>query len=212
MIGAVATKSTFGGVVKFFNCLSFIFFLFADLIREGNHIFSGLFWSFLVAINCSNLFPKSSYSGVQLRFYAYNKSLCKWGHFEKAKTTFKMLLATWFLVCFLKKFRSFNAKNLGSVGQTTLKLQAVKVGGLKKKSAVRPRPHSNHSAQVRGGPGSNHSQNLIAGKFAALWPTDPKFSALKDLNFLKKCTKYQKAIIILTGGLACSKRPYFNRT
>ena len=43
-----------------------------------------------------------------------------------------MLLATWFLVCFLKRFRSFNAKNLGSVGQRAAKLLAVKVGGLKK--------------------------------------------------------------------------------
>ena len=28
-----------------------------------------------------------------------------------------MLLATWFLVCFFKRFRSFNAENLGSEGQ-----------------------------------------------------------------------------------------------
>ena len=35
--------------------------------------------------------------------------------FEKAKTTFKMLLATWFLVCFFKRFRSLVANNLKSV-------------------------------------------------------------------------------------------------
>ena len=57
---------------------------------------------------------------------AYNKSLCKWGHFEKAKTTFKMLLATWFLVCFFKRFRSFVAENLESVGQKAAKLLAIK--------------------------------------------------------------------------------------
>ena len=67
------------------------------------------------------------YSGVRLRFYAYNKSLCKWGHFEKAKTTFKMLLATWFLVCFFKRFRSFVAENLESVGQRAAKLPAIKL-------------------------------------------------------------------------------------
>ena len=33
-------------------------------------------------------------------------------------------------------FRSFNAENLGSVGQRALKLLAVKVGVLKKKSAA----------------------------------------------------------------------------
>ena len=43
-----------------------------------------------------------------------------------------MLLATWFLMCFFKWFRSFNAQNLGSVGQRAAKLLAVKVGGLKK--------------------------------------------------------------------------------
>ena len=47
-----------------------------------------------------------------------------------------MLLATWFLVCFFKRFRSFNAKNLRSVGQRAAKLLAFKVGLLKKKSAA----------------------------------------------------------------------------
>ena len=37
--------------------------------------------------------------------------------------------------CFEKGFRSFNTKNLGSVGQRASKLPAVKVGGHKKKSA-----------------------------------------------------------------------------
>ena len=67
------------------------------------------------------------YSASRFKFYAYNKSLCKWGHFEKAKTTFKMLLATWFLVCFFKRFRSFVAENLESVGQRAAKLPAIKL-------------------------------------------------------------------------------------
>ena len=79
-----------------------------------------------------------------------------------------MLLATWFLVCFFKRFRSFNAKNLGSVGQRAAKLLAVKVGGHKKKSADWPRPLSNQSALIRVVPVSNHSQSLMAGHFAAL--------------------------------------------
>ena len=60
------------------------------------------------------------------------------------------------------------AENLRSFDQIASKLPVVKVGGLKKKSAIQPWPHSNQSAQVRGGPGSNHSQTLMAGKFAAL--------------------------------------------
>ena len=38
---------------------------------------------------------------------------------------------------------------MGSVGQRAAKLLAVNVGGLKKKSANRPRPHSKRSARVR---------------------------------------------------------------
>ena len=51
-----------------------------------------------------------------------------------------MLLATWFLVCFFKRFGSFNAKNLGFVGQRAAKLLAVKVRGLKKSLPAGPGP------------------------------------------------------------------------
>ena len=57
---------------------------------------------------------------------------------------------------------------MGSVDQRAAKLLAVNFGGLKKKSANRPWPHSNHSASVREHPGSNHSQSLMASNFAAL--------------------------------------------
>ena len=57
---------------------------------------------------------------------------------------------------------------MGSIGQRALKLLAVKVGGLKKKSAAWPWPQSNQSARIRIQPGSNHSQSLMASNFAAL--------------------------------------------
>ena len=60
---------------------------------------------------------------------------------------------------------------------------ATKVGGLEKKSAFQP--HSNRSARVREHPGSNHSESLMAGNFAALQAIDLKFSALKDLKPFK---------------------------
>ena len=50
---------------------------------------------------------------------------------------------------------------MGSVGQRAAKLIAVNVGGLKKKSAIRPQPHLK---RVK----SNHSQSLMASNFAAL--------------------------------------------
>ena len=56
------------------------------------------------------------YSAAHKKRTAYNKTLCKWGEFERAKTTLKMLLASWFLMCFFKRFRFLIAKNLESVG------------------------------------------------------------------------------------------------
>ena len=49
----------------------------------------------------------------------------------------------------LRGGRSFHTGDIESVGQRAAKLPAVKVGGLKKKSASRPRPHLNQSALVR---------------------------------------------------------------
>ena len=89
---------------------------------------------------------------------------------------------------------------MGSVGQRASKLLAVKVGGLKKKSAIWPRPLSNQSARVRLRPGSNLSQSLKDSNFAALWPTDPIFTASKDLNPLKKCAKSQSLCCCLLLG------------
>ena len=108
-------------------------------------------------------------------------------------------------------FRTFNAVNIGSIGQMATKLLSVKVGGLKKKSAIWPQPHLNQLAWVRTRAKSNYSQSLMACDFAALWPTDPKFSSLKDLNLLKKYNKNQEASSILRVDFALSKWPHFHR-
>ena len=121
------------------------------------------------------------------RFFGH--SLCKWGHFERVKTTLKMLLASWFLVCFFKKFRCFNAKNLGSVGQWAAKLLAIKL------SEWLDRDRESNPSRLadwgRGRPADFFLRppTLTASNFAALWPTDPKFSAFKHLNLLKKHIK-----------------------
>ena len=78
----------------------------------------------------------------------------------------------------------------------------ILVGGFKKKSTAQPCPHTNQYAWIREHPGSNHSQSLMACNFAALWPTDPKFSALKDLNPFKTVYKIQEASSILKVGFA----------
>ena len=122
-----------------------------------------------------------------------------------------MLLASWYLAYFFKQFRSLIAEILTSLGLMAPKLPVVKVGGLTKKSAIWPWPHSNQSAQVRGGPGSNHSQTLMAGNFAALWSTDAKFLAWKDLNFFKKYIKNQNTSSTLRVVFALSEWPHFHK-
>ena len=119
-----------GGFEWWKDCHAVAWHSLSTLIQNGRHL----------RILLHIISEKKGYSGVRLRRDAYNKSLCKWGHFEKAKTTFKMLLATWFLVCLFKRFRFFNAKNLGSAGQRAAKLLAVKVGGLKKGLPAGPGP------------------------------------------------------------------------
>ena len=55
------------------------------------------------------------------------------------------------------------------------------------------------------------SPTLTASNFAALWPTDRKFSASKDLNIFWKCLKFQDAGSILIINFAQSNRPQFHR-
>ena len=51
----------------------------------------------------------------------------------------------------------------------------------------------------------------MASNFAALSPTDPKLSALKDLNPFSTVSKVQEAGRILKVGFALSKRPHLHR-
>ena len=122
-----------------------------------------------------------------------------------------MLLASWFLVCFFKKFRCFNAKNLGSVGQWAAKLPAIKL------SEWLDRDRESNPSRLadwgRGRPADFFLRppTLTASNFAALWPTDPKFSAIKHLNLLKKHIKNQEASSILKVVFALSKWPHLHR-
>ena len=83
------------------------------------------------------------------------------------------------------------------------------MGGLNKKSAAQP--HLNQSAWIRVCPVSNHSQSLMAGNFAALWPTDPKFLELKDQILFITVSKVQEASSILRIVFTHLKWPHLNR-
>ena len=50
----------------------------------------------------------------------------------------------------------------------------------------------------------------MASNFAALWPTDPKFSVFKDLIFFSTVSKIQEASSILKVSFALSKWPHFH--
>ena len=131
---------------------------------------------------------------MELQFHTATKyTLWKWGHFDWAKTTFKMLLASQFLVYLFKRFRSFNAENLKSVGQRAAKLPAIKLWEWLNRDRG-----SNPSRLADWGRGQLadfflRPPTLTASNFAALWPKDPKFSALKDLNLFYTMSKVQDA-------------------
>ena len=86
---------------------------------------------------------------------------------------------------FGKGIRSFYSRNIGSVGQRATKLLVVKVGVLKKKSAISAIP-----AEVRAsafGPGSSPPRVNSFSKFDSQQLLSPltKFSAIKDLYSFK---------------------------
>ena len=52
------------------------------------------------------------------------------------------------LIYFMERIKSVRICNVGLVGQRAANLLAVKVGGLKKKSAAQPTMHHAHAAQI----------------------------------------------------------------
>ena len=122
-----------------------------------------------------------------------------------------MLLASWAFYTILKGFRSFNAENMGSVGQRAANLPAFKVW-----EWFDPGPPRTRADWFECGRGSMadffvRPPTLTTGNFEAIWPKDLKISAIKDLNRLKKYVKYQEASSILIGSFALSKRPHLHR-
>ena len=105
------------------------------------------------------------------------------------KNPLKMLLVSWFLVRFFKRFRSFIAENLGSVDQRATKWPAIKLWEWFEGARVRTEADWFEWGRGRWADFFLWPPTLTAGNFEALWPTDPKFSVLKDLNpFLKYST------------------------
>ena len=127
----------------------------------------------------------------------------------REKPTLKMLQASWFLVYFFKRFRSFNTANKRGVTQRATKLLAIKHWFDPKQSQIWAECFE--WGQGRAADFFLRPPTLTASNFKALWPTDPIFTALKDLNLLKKYIKNQNASINYRRGFALLKRPYLDR-
>ena len=121
-----------------------------------------------------------------------------------------MQLASWTSYIVLKGFRSFNAENLGSVGQRAAKLQAIKLWEWLNRDRG---PNPSRLADWGRGRLADfflRPPTLTASNFAALWPTEPIFTAFKVLILFSTVSKDQKASSILKVGFDLSKWPYFH--
>ena len=115
-------------------------------------------------------------------FYTLIKyTLCKWGHFERAKMTLKILPASWFFVYLFKRLRSFNTVSIWSLGQRAEKLLSFKFwerfdpGG--------SRTWADWLKWDRGRAGNFYSN------FKDLWSTDFNLQYLKIQNFQNSIQK-----------------------
>ena len=121
-----------------------------------------------------------------------------------------MPLASWTFYTILKGFRSFNAENVGSVGQRAAKLPAIKLWEWFDFARVRTRADWFKWGRGRMADFFMRPPTLKAGNFEALWLIDPIFTALKVLNPLKRSFKHQEASYNFKLGFALSNRPHFN--
>ena len=123
----------------------------------------------------------------------------------------KMLPASWFLVYLFKRFICFIPVNSGSLGQRAAKLLSVKLWEGFDPGRSRTRAEWFKWCRSRPADFLLRPPTLTASNFKALWPTDPIFTAFKDLNLSKKCTKNQEAGSILRVIFALSKWPHLHR-
>ena len=121
-----------------------------------------------------------------------------------------MLPASWNFDTLYNGFRSFNNRNMGSGGQRAAKLLAIKLWEWFDPGTTRIRADWFDQGRGRVADFFMRPPTLTASNFAALWPTDLKFSAFKDLNPFSKCVKFQEATSMLRLGFVLSKWPHFD--
>ena len=103
---------------------------------------------------------------------------------------------------------------MGSVGQRAANLPVIKLWEWFDPGWTRIQAKST-CTQLAGMAKAAHfflrTPTLTASNFAALWPTDPKFLALKDLLFFLQCIEFQGADSILKVDFALSSRLHLHR-
>ena len=114
-------------------------------------------------------------------------------------------------ICFFKRFRSFDTASIKSVGQRATKLLFDKIWewfdpGQSRTPAERACTHFGRKTNFFLRP-----RTLTASNFKALLSTDSLFTVSKDLNLLKKYTKYQKINDNFRLGFALSNGPHLHR-
>ena len=108
-------------------------------------------------------------------------------------------------------FRSFNAKNLGSVGQRDAKLLAIKLWEWLDPGWSWIQADWFEWGWGRAADFFFRPPTLTAGNFEALWSTEPKSLALKDLNLYKRYIKHQETSYNFRLGFALSNRFHLHR-
>ena len=122
-----------------------------------------------------------------------------------------MLLDSGTFYTILEGFRSFNDVNLGSGGQRTEKLPPIKVWEWFDPGPPRTRADWFECGRGRMADFFVRPPTLTTDNFEAIWSKDIKFSAINDLNRLKKYAKYQEASSIFKVCFALSKWPHLHK-
>ena len=134
--------------------------------------------------------------------------LLKWGLSDRIKPSLKLELVSWSLAYFCKTFRSFNAENLGSLGQRATKWLAIKLWEWFDPGKTRIR-----ADWLERGRGRMADFFLILQLWQLvtlrLFNLRLQIFSIERSKRFKKVLKYQETINNFRLGFALSNRPHF---
>ena len=134
----------------------------------------------------------------------------KWDLLDRAKPTLVTLLSSWTFDTFWIGFMSFNVENLECLHQRISKLLVIKYWEWFDPGQSWTRADWFEWGLDQAAEFFLRPPTLTSGNLKALWPTDPKSLALKDLNLLS--IQNIKRLATILDCFALSIRPHFNST